>query len=540
MRCPPYQDKTKKKPAAIETKNENKTKNINSETKQMDETRNATDAEAAEAAADAKAAEELDRLLLQTPEEMNAEAWSATAREMLNAAKTVYLVSDETDVMRLIQYSTPALAVSPGNLALLLDVIRGGVIAERLFVPKPGRQNKRKPDYTPAGIGKMLETKLEAENIPIKVYGCTIPDDLKSIDEYAQKAPGAFPAWLRENEAVLEREREEYQQQTTGAGRLAGLLDYIKESKSRPIISTGFPTLDLELGDGGSIPGGLTAGLYTIGAISSLGKTTFVMQMADSIAAEGKDVLVIALEMAAFELMAKSISRITTETARNPGDRKTVQGILQGARWTRYSESERQTIEEATAKYKDLAKHLYFMEGIGNIGVNEIRRAIMRHIEMRGETPVLIVDYLQILAPADPHATDKTNTDKAVLEMKRISRDYNTPVICISSFNRDNYSERVSMKALKESGAIEYSSDVVIGLQLKGAGDKMFDVDKAKSKDPREIEAVILKNRSGRTGKTVQFEYDPRFNLFRDVMNGHRYSKEDLPDFSALNKGRNR
>ncbi len=120
--------------------------------------------------------------------------------------------------------------------------------------------------------------------------------------------------------------------------------------------------------------------------------------------------------------------------------------------------------------------------------------------------------------------------------MKRISRDYKTPVICISSFNRQNYRERVSMEALKESGAIEYSSDVVIGLQLKGAGDKDFNVDEAKQKDPREIEAVILKNRSGKTGATVQFEYEPRFNLFRDVMNGHRYSKADAQgiNFSAL------
>ena len=499
----------------------------------MAEKRNTTETGAAEA-------EELDRLLLQTPEEMNAEAWSATAREMLNAAKTVYLVPDETDVLAIFQQGIPALTISAGNLAFLLDVIRGGVIAERLFVPKSGRQNKKKPDYTPEGIGKMLEAKLEAENIPIRVYGCTIPDGKKSIDEYKQAAPGAFPAWLRENEAVIDREREEYRLKTTGAGRLAGLFEYIKESEKRPIISTGYPTLDLELGDGGTIPGGLTAGLYTIGAISSLGKTTFAMQMADAIAASGKDVLIIALEMAAFELMAKSISRITTETAQKPGDRKTVQGILLGTRWPHYSAAERQAIDDARAIYSGFADHLYFLEGIGNIGVKEVRQAIVRHIEMRGETPVLIVDYLQILAPADPHATDKTNTDKAVLEMKRISRDYNTPVICISSFNRDNYSEKVSMKALKESGAIEYSSDVVIGLQLKGAGGKEFDVDKEKKKDPREIEAVILKNRSGKTGQTIPFEYDPKFNLFRDLNNGHRYSESDLPDFSKLNKGRNR
>ena len=53
---------------------------------------------------------------------------------------------------------------------------------------------------------------------------------------------------------------------------------------------------------------------------------------------------------------------------------------------------------------------------------------------MLGTNPVVIIDYLQILAPTDIRATDKQNTDKAVLELKRISRDYSVPIIGISSF----------------------------------------------------------------------------------------------------------
>ena len=100
------------------------------------------------------------------------------------------------------------------------------------------------------------------------------------------------------------------------------------------------------------------------------------------------------------------------------------------------------------------------------------------------------------------------------MELKRISRDFKTPVIGISSFNRDNYNNAVSMQAFKESGAIEYSSDVLIGLQLKGAGDKDFDPTEAKKKNPREVELVILKNRNGQTGAKVPFEFYPMFNYF--------------------------
>ena len=39
----------------------------------------------------------------------------------------------------------------------------------------------------------------------------------------------------------------------------------------------------------------------------------------------------------------------------------------------------------------------------------------------------------------------------------------------------------------------------------------------SKRKDPREIELVILKNRNGRTGGKISFNYYPLFNYFREA-----------------------
>ena len=110
----------------------------------------------------------------------------------------------------------------------------------------------------------------------------------------------------------------------------------------------------------------------------------------------------------------------------------------------------------------------------------------------------------------------ETSYNKAVLELKRISRDFKLPVIAVSSLNRMSYGQRISMEAFKESGAIEYSSDVLIGLQLRGAGEATFDPTEAKKKNPRQIEAVILKNRNGRVGEKIEFEYYPMFNYFTE------------------------
>lgn len=120
----------------------------------------------------------------------------------------------------------------------------------------------------------------------------------------------------------------------------------------------------------------------------------------------------------------------------------------------------------------------------------------------------MIVDYLQILNPKDVHMSEKQNTDFAVMDLKRISRDFKIPVWVISSFNRTAYKEEVSLESFKESGGIEYSADVVIGLQYQNR----TDINAERLKYPRKVEAVILKNRNGSSGERVKLSYYQKYN----------------------------
>ncbi len=301
---------------------------------------------------------------------------------------------------------------------------------------------------------------------------------------------------------------------------------------------TGFEILD------GILDGGLYEGLYTIGAISSLGKTTFVMQIADQIAQQGRDVLIFSLEMAATELMSKSISRHTAEISEKKGHStdwaKTPRQITSSRRYRDYSADETITIGEAVEAYNKYADHIYISEGVGNIGVQEVTERVREHITLTGNKPVVVIDYLQILAPVDMRATDKQNTDRAVLELKRTSRDLKIPVFIVSSFNRASYTDPVSMSSFKESGAVEYSSDVLIGLQYEGMDykivetwDKDLEKQVLKSETPTvrdgriralldnlyeqetvRVQLKMLKNRFGKKGESVIYEYTPMFNRF--------------------------
>ena len=438
--------------------------------------------------------------------------------------RRIYIVEGAIDAISIAEAGSKAIALnSASNWRKFVEQItatgRYAEILHQLPVIIIALDNDSKgQEATAALVNALSSIKVRGSSLPCVCYNPS--GDYKDPNEALVKDREGFinavkyGASAQLSELSAANERKEYLK-TSALHHLQAFINGISESASTPPTSTGFSSLDKLL------DGGLYEGLYFIGAISSLGKTTLVMQIADQIAQHGRDVLIFSLEMARTELMAKSISRHTMElTLKNGGDTrnaKTARGITDGARYAGYSSEEHLLISEAISEYSKYADKVFISEGVGDIGWRQIRDTVEKHIKYTGAVPVVIIDYLQITEPEDIRATDKQNTDKAVLELKRMSRDYKIPVIGISSFNRVNYKTKVSMESFKESGAIEYSSDVLIGLQLEGTGETNFDVNEAKARDPRTVEFVILKNRNGQTGGKTVFNYYPKFNLFTEA-----------------------
>lgn len=421
--------------------------------------------------------------------------------------KPIFIVEGEIDALSIMEVGGVAVGLgSTSNAKKLLKILEGKKLERPLILALDNDSaGKRAQDE--------LKQLLQAEKIPYITAELTTKD-VKDPNEMLVRDRGAFEARVEKAISETRDDKEKYLETSTD-NYIQDFVNGIADSVNTPYIPTGFKGIDEAL------DGGLYEGLYIVGAISSLGKTTLVTQIADQVAKQGHDVLIFSLEMARSELMAKSISRHTImEVLQTGGDTKnakTVRGITAGVRYANYNDTEKELIKNAVTAYSDYAKHIYITEGVGDLGARQIRETVEKHVQYTGNTPLVIIDYLQILAPYNERATDKQNTDKAVMELKRISRDFKTPVIGISSFNRDNYNNSVSMQSFKESGAIEYSSDVLIGLQLKGAGEKDFDPTEAKKKNPREIELVILKNRNGQTGTKIPLEFYPLFNYFTEM-----------------------
>lgn len=275
-------------------------------------------------------------------------------------------------------------------------------------------------------------------------------------------------------------------------------------------IKTGFSRFD-------ALAGGLYPGLYVIGAISSLGKTTFIHQMADQIAAAGKHILFFSLEMSRLEMATKSISRKTAQMdfSNAVSSLKIRRGVTSAL------------VERATREYiAAIGDRMNVIEGGFETTVSYIADYTRQYIARHNVRPVLVVDYLQILQGAQKN-TVREAIDYNVVELKRLSRALDVPVIVISSVNRGNYLMPVDFESFKESGGIEYTCDVVLGMQLACLDEPLFDKEKqikekrerikaAKGENPREIQLVCLKNRYGSPDWTIDYKYYPQYDFFEE------------------------
>lgn len=286
---------------------------------------------------------------------------------------------------------------------------------------------------------------------------------------------------------------------------LDGLTD--NNNSFTPDISTGFENLDEILG------GGLRPGLYVIGSITSMGRTTFINQMGDQIAANGQDVLMFSLVEHRKDLIAKSISRQTAlDALQNHGDMrnaKSAADIMDKSRYSSYSGEEQDTIRRAIAALEKFDGHIYVIEK--NVSTDQIRDTIDRHLRLTGHKPVVFIDELLMLSYPE------VNTDRAVWELKRMSQDFELPVILLSPIHLASHRDPVTVEAFDEYAAILHACDVLIGLQYKRIGKKDFDLFEEMQRNPREVEFEVLMNRKGQQGGKAEFDYYPAVNYFKEV-----------------------
>ena len=289
--------------------------------------------------------------------------------------------------------------------------------------------------------------------------------------------------------------------------------DEIRAFQAGGLIKSGYDNLDALTN--------LYPGFYVLGAISSLGKTTFTHQLGDQLAAAGHHVLFFSMEQSALELASKSLSRILAKE-----DASTALTSLEIRK-----NKNPDLIREAVNKYAVFSGKMTIIECSFSMTIDDIEKYVNNYIKQNSIKPIVIIDYLQVIqASADSYRGTKDIVDTNVRRLKILQDNNQLVLIAISSLNRQNYLTQIDFESFKESGGIEYTADVVWGLQLQvlrtndvfkkpnALNEKREAVRKAKAKDIRDIDLICIKNRFGISSYLCCFNYYPKFDLFKPDM----------------------
>lgn len=272
-------------------------------------------------------------------------------------------------------------------------------------------------------------------------------------------------------------------------------------------IDTGFEQFNEKLG------GGLYGGLTVLGAIPALGKTTFAIQLACNIAQNSEmPVLYFSEEVPAVRIAAKIISRNLYQSRKSNSNGTGNENCLL---------NENQLMdcanlhlwEKQKKEFEDKTSNLFVVDKV--CSALEIEDTIHDFMKARkennkSEIPFVVVDYLQILPPSKDvsNLSNKLSVEQNLNTMLKLAHSDGVPIFLISSLNRANYDGPIKMAAFKETGGIEYSADVLLGLQSSSSKNEGSE---------RKVEIIVLKNRYGKADETIKFNLIAEFSCFEEI-----------------------
>lgn len=245
----------------------------------------------------------------------------------------------------------------------------------------------------------------------------------------------------------------------------------------------GLPTgmMDFDEFYGGLFPGELTI----LAAKPSFGKTALATQIAVYNASYGRPVYLASLEMSQLEITTRLLcgaSGVSSQQVRGgnlaPGDV--------------------QRLAEASST---LASATLYLDDRSQLGTADIQRTARRLA--RDGLRLIVVDYLQLLTPANPKDSRNEQVGGMARHLKGLARELDVPVLCLCQLNRQAAVDRwPELHHLRDSGEVEQDADVVTFLHK---GRATWPPGEQNTK-PDEARWIIAKNRMGETG-TVQLHW---------------------------------
>ncbi len=258
-------------------------------------------------------------------------------------------------------------------------------------------------------------------------------------------------------------------------------------------IATGFYDLDYKTA------GLQRSDLILVAARPSMGKTAFVLNIAEFVALKSKvPTAIFSLEMSRTQLVNRILamnSKVDSQTMRT--------GDLKDEDWAKLMESARLTGESPL-----------MIDDTPGISIQELRSKC-RKFKLEKNLGLVIIDYLQLMTGGKKSESRQQEISEISRSLKALAREINCPVIALSQLSRAVESrddKRPMLSDLRESGAIEQDADVVMFIYR----DEYYT--KEKCEEPGVSEIIIGKQRNGPTG-TVKLAWLGNYTKFANLDN---------------------
>lgn len=274
----------------------------------------------------------------------------------------------------------------------------------------------------------------------------------------------------------LEEEKKKYELITSKT--VSSLNDFndlydmgeeFEKRKTSDAIKTGYQSIDERIG---KLMGG---DLMIIGAATGMGKTCMMLNIAVSMAKQGKKVLIFSLEMNKEQL----INRIV-------------------AAETGLSSSQIRNMELTKSDEQKYWEYIYSEEflklDIQICTEYNITTSRMRSIVLGSKADIVFVDYLGLINSKIKQSSYESVSDNS-RELKLMAMESDKPFIVLHQLNRANAErkDKIPMLSdLRDSGKIEQDADVIAFVFRPAYYDE--------SADKTLIQLIIAKNRHGESG----------------------------------------
>jgi replicative DNA helicase len=257
-------------------------------------------------------------------------------------------------------------------------------------------------------------------------------------------------------------------------------------------VRTGFKELD------DMLAGFQKSDLIILAARPSMGKTSLALDIARQSSINYKTTVgVFSLEMSTQQLVDRMVA---AEAKVNSWNLRTGH-IKEEEDFTR--------IRDAYDRLS--AAPIYIDDQAGNTVLK--MRSVARRLKRENGLDLIIVDYLQLLAPTQTRASDSLvqQVTEISRSLKHLARELDVPVIALSQLSRavEQRRGRPRLSDLRDSGSIEQDADVVMFIHRE---DKMNET----SDRPNIAEILIEKHRNGPVGK-VELYFDEKRTTFTSL-----------------------